>query len=227
MSADNERRARELLADELRAESPAYAAMIAAGDELLTAFDRASLRAIMAALDEPAGSTDSYRLSPISVVEPAADEAVACRAAIKGRDGLPRGPWVYQDVPEYYSGLSNSDITIQKLYTRPPVAVTCLIGELISFVLHIAACHSNPDGTVTIPASVKKQARLLSERADNSELTYQSPPVAVDDALRALVAKWRSSQPLIADYEAWAAHAARCVCADELEAALGNAGEGA
>jgi len=76
------------------------------------------------------------------------------------------------------------------LAARQPVgdatSVAVIVGELTSFVAHIAACASNRDGTVTIPASVKKFAGQLTERCDSMKLVFNAvqadapPAQAVD-----------------------------------------------
>ena len=50
--------------------------------------------------------------------------------------------------------------------------VAVIVGELTSFVAHIATCHSNLDGTVTLPASVKASAINITERCNMTELVY-------------------------------------------------------
>jgi hypothetical protein len=59
-------------------------------------------------------------------------------------------------------------------------SVAVIVGELTSFVAHIATSHSNRDGTVTLPPSVKSVAASLVERCDLSPLVYTTPPPPSD-----------------------------------------------
>jgi hypothetical protein len=61
-------------------------------------------------------------------------------------------------------------------------SVAVIVGELTSFVAHIATSHSNRDGTVTLPPSVKSVAASLIERCDLSPLVYRTPPPPSDAA---------------------------------------------